>query len=188
MLAEHLIGINWADFLAVVIIARMCYIGIKTGIGIELFKVIGLWLATVISFQIYTTPLSDALNERLPALPLDAGDFFVFVCLVTIVILAVRIVRESFFLLVKIEAQSTVNRWTGLTVGFLRGLWICSLVFFALTISTIQYLEESTKASLLGHRLLVMAPHIYKGAYDGLISKFFPRSKINEEVFKAIER
>ena len=72
MLSKYLVGINWADFLIIGLIARMCFIGIKTGIGIELFKLLNLWLVTVISFHVYTTPLSDYLNQRLPALPSSA--------------------------------------------------------------------------------------------------------------------
>jgi hypothetical protein len=57
-----------------------------------------------------------------------------------------------------------------------------------MTISTVQYLETSAKSSLFGNRLIYMAPEIYKGTYNGLISKFLTNSKINEEVYRAIER
>ena len=188
MLSKYLVGINWADFLIIGLIARMCFIGIKTGIGIELFKLLNLWLVTVISFHVYTTPLSDYLNQRLPALPLDAGDVFVFVVLVTVVTLVMRIIRESFFLLVKIEAHNALDRWGGLLIGFLRGFWISSIALFIMTISTVQYLETSAKSSLFGHKLIVMAPNIYKSSFEGLISKFLVNGQLNEEVFKAVER
>lgn len=188
MLTKYIVGINWIDFLVIGIIARMCYIGIKTGLGIELFKLASLWLATVISYHIYTTPLSDLLNQRLPALPLDAGDVFVFCALLTVITIGIRIIRESFFLLVKIEAQNVLNKWGGLVIGCLRGFWIASIALFIMTISTVQYLEVSAKSSLFGHKLIGMAPNIYKGSYEGLISKFFVNSSINPEVFKAVER
>ena len=188
MLTKYVAGINWVDFFVISLIARMCYIGIKTGVGIELFKLFGLCLTTFIAFQIYTTPLSDLLNTRIPVLPLDAGDVFVFAVLVTVITLIVRIVRESFFLLVKIETHNKLDKWGGLALGLLRGFWISSIVLFVMTISTIQYLETSVKTSLFGHKIINLAPQIYKGSYLGLTSKFFPRTTLNEEVFKAVER
>ena len=187
MLTKYFIGINWVDFLMIAVILRMCYIGVKTGFIIEIFKLFSLWLVTVTAFHTYTTPLSDMLNQKLPALPLDAGDVFVFVALVVAVTLLIRIVRESFFLLIKIEAKNVLDKWAGLLIGFVRGLWICSIGLFIMTISTIQYLEVSAKSSLFGHKLIAMAPAIYKGSYEGLIGKFFP-GKLNPEPFRAVER
>jgi uncharacterized membrane protein required for colicin V production len=188
MLAKYLVGINWADFLIIGIIARMCFIGTKTGIGIELFKLLNLWLVTVISFHVYTTLLSDWLNSRLPALPLDAGDVFVFVALATVITIVLRIIRESFFLLVKIEAEGTFNKLSGLIIGAVRGLWISSICLFVMTISTVGYLEVSAKSSLFGHKLINLAPQIYKGSFEGLFSKFMPGAAVNEEVSKVLER
>jgi uncharacterized membrane protein required for colicin V production len=187
MLTKYFIGFNWVDFLMIVLIVRMCYIGIKTGVGIELFKLFSLWLVTVTAFHVYTTPLSDLLNEKLPALPLDAGDVFVFVALTVAVTLLIRIVRESFFMLVKIEAKSALDKWAGMAIGFLRGLWICSIGLFIMTISTIEYLEVSAKSSLFGHKLIAMAPTIYKASYEGVIGKFIPGT-LNPEPFRAVER
>lgn len=189
MLSKYLVGLNWVDLLIIGAIGRMCYIGIKTGAGIELFKLLSLWFATVVSFHIYTTPLSDYLNTKLPALPLDAGDVFVFCCLVTVITLLFRIIRESFFLLVKIEAHNAIDKWIGLAVGCLRGFWIASFGLFIMTISTVGYLETSAKSSLLGSKLIAMAPNIYKGSAEGFISKIIPSfGQPNEEVFKAVER
>ena len=187
MLTKYFIGINWVDFLIIAVVVRMCYIGIKTGAGIELFKLFSLWVATVTAFHVYTTPLSDMLNEKLPALPLDAGDVFVFACLITIITIIFRIVRESFFLLIKIEARNAADKWLGLSIGLLRGLWAASIGLFIMTISTVQYLEVSAKSSLFGHKLLAMAPTIYKASYEGFIGKLAP-GKLNPEPFRALER
>lgn len=188
MLSKYLVGINWVDILIAGLIIRMCYIGIKTGVAVELFKLLGLWIATVATYHVYTTPLSDRLNERVPALPLNASDAFVFVALLTACILVARMVRESFFLLIKIEAHNTLDRWAGFAIGFLRGLWIASIALFIMTISTIQNLEISAKSSLMGHKLINFAPSVYKGTFESIVAPFLKNPKINEEVFKAIER
>jgi uncharacterized membrane protein required for colicin V production len=188
MLAKYFVGFNWVDFLIVGIIVRMCFIGVKTGVGIELFKLLSLWLATVITLHVYTTPVSDLLNQKLPALPLDAGDVFVFIVLMTVIVLAVRIIRESFFLLVKIEAHNNLDRWGGFFIGAIRGFWIASIALFIMTISTIRYLEVSAKSSLFGHKIISLAPQIYKSSFEGLISKFLVQGQLNPEVSKALER
>ncbi len=188
MLSKYVVGINWVDFLIIGIIIRMLYIGLRTGIGIEFFKLIGVWLATILTFQLYSTPLADALHEKLPALPLDAADAFVFVSLLTIIILIVRMIRESFFLLVKIDAQNTLNKWGGLLLGCVRGMWIASLALIIMTISTIQYLETSAKSSLFGHRFINIAPRIYEVSHKIIISKLFPDKSINDQIFLVVER
>lgn len=166
----------------------MCFIGLRTGIGIELFKLFALWLATILTFQLYSTPLADMLNEKLPALPIDAADAFVFVTLLTIVILVVRMIRESFFLLIKIDAQNTLNKWGGLILGLVRGFWIASLVLIIMSISTIRYLEISAKSSLFGYRFINIAPQIYSTSHKIIISKFFPDAKINDQILSVVER
>ncbi len=188
MLTKYLVGINWVDFLVIGIILRMCFIGIRTGTGIELFKLLSLWFVTVISFHIYTTPLSDLLNEKVPALPLDAGDVFVFCCLLTVITLLFRIIRESFFLLIKLEAKNTLDKWVGLGIGCLRGFWVASIALYILTISTVGYLEVSAKSSLFGHKVLRMAPTVYKGSVNGLLNKILPYGAPNEEVDRALDR
>ncbi|MGE5279413.1 MAG: CvpA family protein [Deltaproteobacteria bacterium] len=188
MLTKHLTGINWVDLLILGTVLRMCYIGIRTGTGIELFKLLSLWFVTVIAFHVYTTPLSDYLNAKLPALPLDAGDFFVFGVLVTVVTILFRIIRESFFLLVKIEAKNTLDKWMALALGCLRGFWVASIALYIMTISTIQYLEVSVKSSLFGSRVLRMAPAIYENSVTGLLNKILPYGEPNGEVERTLER
>ena len=188
MLTKYLVGVNWVDFLVVGIILRMCFIGSRMGTGIEFFKLLNLWFVTVISFHIYTTPLSDFLNTKVPALPLDAGDVFIFCCLVTVTTLLFRIIRESFFLLIKVEAKATFDRVMGLAIGCLRGFWIASIALYIMTISTVQYLEVSAKSALLGHKVLRMAPSIYKNSVDNFVNKVLPYGKPNEEVDRALDR
>lgn len=188
MLAKYFVGINWADFVIIAIIIRMCFIGTKTGLAIELFKLFSLWLATVIAFQTYTTPLSDFLNTKVPALPLDAGDVFVFAVILTVVTIVIRIIRESFFLLVKIEAQDSFNRLSGFLLGLLRGAWVSSIALYIMAISTVEYLETSAKSALFGHKVILLAPSVYKGSYNGLISKLIPNLEVNPQVDKTLER
>lgn len=188
MLSKYIVGINWVDFLIIGIILRMCYIGLRTGIGIEFFKLLGVWIATMTTFQLYSTPLADMLHEKLPALPIDAADAFVFITLLTIIMLVVRMIRESFFLLVKIDAQNSLNKWGGLVLGFTRGIWIASLALMIMNISTIQYLETIAKSSLFGHRFINIAPQIYEVSHRIIISKLFPNTKVNDQIFQVIER
>lgn len=187
MLAKYVVGLNWVDFVILGLFARTCFIGTRTGIGVEIFKVIGLMFATLIACHFYTS-VSDLLSSKIPALPLNASDAFVFVVLVSVSIIIIRIIRESFFLLVKIEAHNTLDRWGGMALGFFRGFWISSLVLVSMGISTMSYMEASAKSSLFGHKFIAMAPAIYRGTYENIISKLFSSGSMNEEIFKAIEK
>ncbi len=188
MLSKYFIGINWVDFLVIGAVLRMCFIGMRTGVAIEAFKLVSLWFVTVISFHIYTSPLSDYLNSKLPALPLDAGDVFVFCCLITIITLLFRIVRESFFLLIKIEAHNALDKWAGLAIGCLRGFWVASIMLYIMVISTVQYLEVSAKSSLFGHKIVRLAPTIYETSYLNFVSKIIPYGDTNPQVSQALNR
>ncbi len=175
--------LNWVDFVIIIFFFRICYIALKNGFPVELFKFLGTIVSVYLALHYYTT-ISDFLDARLASniLSLDFLDVICFVLLVIIGYLAFVILRMAFLHVVKIEAISLLNRWGGLVLGLARGILWTGLVVYFLTISTIDYINESVKNSYLAKYNIEAPLVIYRGLWNGLCSKFMTQEKLNTNV------
>lgn len=175
--------LNWVDFVIIILFVRICYIALKNGFPVELFKFFGTIASIYLSLHYYTT-VSDFLDARLSSeiLSLDFLDVICFIVLVLISYLAFVILRMAFLHVVKIEAVSLLNRWGGLVLGLARGILWTGIITYFLTISTITYINESVKNSYLAKYNIEIPLVIYRSLWNGLSSKFMTREKINTNV------
>lgn len=187
MLYPYVSQFNWIDILIIICCLRMCYIGLKRGFGIELFKVINLIFCTFFALHFYLI-LGEFINNKISALPLEAASIFSYILLIFIITILFRILREGFFILVKSETTNTISKSLGLFIGFIRGLLISGLILFGLLISTMHYLEMSSSVSFFGPRLLKIPVQIYENLFYGVVSKIFPEQGFNQEIKNVIEK
>ena len=157
------------------------------GFGIELFKVINLIFCTFIALHFYLV-LGEFLNSKITAFRLEAAAIFSYVLLIFIITMLFRILREGFFILVKSETANTISKSLGLILGFTRGLLISGLILFGLLISTIHYLEMSSRSSFFGPKILKMPAKIYENLFYGVVSKIFPDQSLNQEIKNVLEK
>lgn len=175
--------LKWFDFFIIILLLRTCYIAVKCGIIIEIFKTLGLILAIFLSLHFYTA-VSESLNARfsMSAIPLEFLDFLVFVILAICGYFAFLILRMTFSRLVKTEAVSLFNKWGGLTLGILRGILLIGFVTYALVISSVIYLKTSVNNSYFGKTTLGIAPSVYRGLWEVIVSKFSAKDSYNQYV------
>lgn len=175
--------LKWFDFFIIILLLRICYIAVKCGIIIEIFKTLGTILAIFLSLHFYTA-ISESLNARfsISVIPLEFLDFLVFVLLAICGYFAFLILRMTFSRLVKIEAVSLFNKWGGLVLGILRGILLVGLVTYLLVISSVIYLKTSVKNSYLGKTTLTIAPSVYRGLWSVIVSKFSAKENYNQYV------
>lgn len=175
--------LKWFDFFIIILLIRTCYIAVKCGIIIEIFKTLGLILAIFLSLHFYTF-VSESLNARffISVIPLEFLDFLVFVLLAICGYFAFLILRMTFLRLVKTEAISLFNKWGGLTLGILRGILLIGLVTYALVISSVVYLKTSVNNSYFGKTSLSIAPSVYRGLWTVIVSKFSAKDSYNQYV------
>jgi hypothetical protein len=81
-------------------------------------------------------------------------------------------VRRLFSLFIKMEAVALLNKWGGLVLGIFRAVILASLVLCLLTISGFEYFKRSIEFSYSGSKIVKIAPAVYKGLWENIISKF----------------
>jgi len=180
---------NWVDIFVIILLFRICYIAIKSGFVVELFKFLGTVLAIYLSLHYYTA-LADLVTKYLSikeSMPLEFLDFIAFIILVIIGYFVFVILRQVFSQLIKTEAAPNLNRWGGLALGIVRGILFSGLIIFILVISSVSYFKNSAGNSYLGKRLLKVAPTTYTKLWNGLMSKFMTGEKFNQTILDVQE-
>jgi uncharacterized membrane protein required for colicin V production len=189
MLLNTLKQFNWLDIFLLVLIFRICYIALKGGFTVELFKFLGSVVAIYVSMHYYVS-LSDFLVQYLPIdkkTQLEFIYFIIFIILVFSAYMVFVLIRNAFNQLVKVEAVSTFNKWGGLILGAVRSILLSSLIVFSLAISNVSYLKDSVKHSYLGPRVFSFAPNTYFWIWNSVGSKFITFETQNDAVLKAQE-
>jgi len=183
MLLDILREINWVDIFVVIILLRVGYVAIKSGLPAEVFKFLGTIMAIYLSMH-YFHFLGDFLSVPSEGhnIPLEVLDLIGFLVLVVIGYSVFAILRMFLCQLVKMETVTILNRIGGFFLGIVRGCILASLIMFILFISTVGYLRTSVAKSYLGVRLFPVAPAIYTTLWNGLMSKFMVNEKFNKTV------
>lgn len=181
---EYIRQLNWIDILALIVLFRVSYISVKTGFPIELFKLFGTVFAIFFACHYYFRLGTFFLNRT----PLE-GEFllrvfslFAFIIIATSGYLIVMLIRRFITALIKMEAVSSLNRWGALTLGLVRALFLCSLLFFIFMISNIRYLNNRTADSLLGSRLFRVTPATYEVLWNSLAARLIDSKAFNGRV------
>jgi uncharacterized membrane protein required for colicin V production len=188
MLLSIIKSFNWIDILIIILVFRICYVAISKGFFVEFFK----FLASVFSVFInlhYYTKLGDTLDNlfKIKIISIEVWDFLAFFILWIGVSIFFCLLRQIFLILVRVEVVSILNKWLSFFLGLLRGLIMASLLMFLFCIPTINYLKKSVNHSYLGKRIVFISPSLYKGIFNGFVSKFMPQEKLNPTVSEILE-
>jgi uncharacterized membrane protein required for colicin V production len=165
----------------------MCYVGLKRGLGIELFKLVNLVFCSFVVLHYYSA-LGTFIQSKMPVLPIEPAIIFSYVLLILIITLLFRIFREGFFVFIKTEAIGNLSKYSGLLLGFVRGIIISAFIIFGLLISTVHYFELSARTSFFGSKIVVLPVKIYENIYQGFTSKIFRNQVFNQDVIKILEK
>jgi membrane protein required for colicin V production len=172
---------NWVDIFVVIIFIRICYVSLKSGFPVELFKFLGVVLAIYLSLHYYTSS-ADFIDARIKKVPLEFSNLFSFAVLAILGNLIFVLLRSIFYRFIHMEAVPQLNKWGGFILGIARGILVISLLTFILVMSNIGYLKRSVANSYSGEYFLRVAPNIYSGLWNNLISKFMTKEKFNKAV------
>lgn len=184
MLIGILKQLNWVDYFVIILLIRISYNGIKQGLPTEFFKTLGIIVAIFFSLHFYTG-WGKFLNQH-SILSSKVADFLAFIALIILINIAFFFIRVVFFRLIKVEAMGFLDKWGGGILGFIRGILVASLIILILNLSTIKYLGKSTKDSLSGGSLSVLAPKIYSLIFDNILIKFSPQAQPNEAIYEVL--
>jgi uncharacterized membrane protein required for colicin V production len=160
-LPEAFQRVNWVDVLTVILLLRTCYIGARTGLSEEVFKMVGVLLALYISMSFYS-PLGSKINGGF-SLPQNLVDGVSFLILILLCMLSLKLVALGVTKVVKLAFADKINQWGGFISGLLRGAILMSLLFALFGILQVDYLVKSVdERSLTGPYIKKIAPYVYQ--------------------------
>jgi len=138
------IKFNWVDIFFVIILFRTCYVGFKNGLLPEFFRLFGLFLAFVLSFNSYILA-SDFLAKHIKLTGLKADIIgFIFIFLITLLAFKLLAVLAD-KLLGNSENVSLANKIVGLALGLGRGIILIGLIYILFIHSPVNYFYKSAK-------------------------------------------
>ncbi|MDD5505285.1 MAG: CvpA family protein [Candidatus Omnitrophica bacterium] len=183
MVMSTVLQFNFLDILILIILFRICYVALKTGLAIEFFKLLGVLSAIYIASHYYTF-LSDIVQRWYvsQAIPIEFVDFIIFIILAVAVYLIFVLLRGAFYRFMKMEAAPELNKYGGLLLGLARGYFTIGLIIYVLMISSVSYLSNSVRHSYLGSRFTSVSAQAYNWSWSSIFSKFSPQEKPNTVV------
>lgn len=185
MLINILTQINAVDLIIAIILIRVCWTAVKTGVVTEVFKLLGTISATYLSLHYFTT-LADVMRGGKATKPmsLEFLDFLAFMLLVFLGYGFFVVARLAFARFIKAEAVPRLNRIGGLILGVVRGLIASSLIVFMLIICSVSVVKEMATASYFGRRITKISYSIYSGMWNGFFSKIMPHESVNQTLLE----
>lgn len=174
---------NFLDIVILIILFRICYIALKDGLAMELFKLLGVLSAIYISSHFYTSFSRIVKLRYVPeAISPEFVNFVIFILLACVGYTALAFLRVAFCRFMKMEAAPKLNKYGGLLLGLARGYFTIGLLIYVLMISNVSYLVGSVKHSSLGSRGISISSQTYNWIWESVFSKFFPQEKSNSVV------
>jgi len=176
---------NWVDVFFVILLIRICYVAIKNGFPIELFKLLGTLSAIYLSLHYYII-FPDYIVGRIGAknIPLEYLTFFSFVALAILGYFIFMLLRKVFSRFIQLEAVPNLNKWGSLILSVIRGFLLISLLIFIFVIAPWGYFGNSVNNSYSGKRLFKIAPATYTWMWNSIMSKFRTQEKFNDAILK----
>ena len=163
--------INWVDILIVILLIRTSYIGAKTGLSAEIFKIIGVLLGLYFGIKHYS--LIGSWIASSISLPPEVSEGAAFLTLVLISTASLRLVGLGLEKIVKLTFADKLSKWGGFVMGLLRGGLILSLLFMFFVIIQVDYLVKSVEErSLTGPFIQKIAPFTYQAIARASLSDF----------------
>lgn len=155
---------NWIDLVAVVLLVRLVYVGIQTGLASELVKLTALCLGILISFRLYQS-WGDWIATRTFLTHEWASVLVMLMAVVVVYLVSVSVLR----LIQKaatVQFAAILDKWGGAGAAVVRMCIIMSIGLVAL-----QQLPSDTlratieERSMSGKFLSRVAPVVYDVSY-----------------------
>ncbi len=153
--------INWVDIFVVILLIRTSYIGARTGLSVEFFKLVGIVVGLYCAIKFYSD-LGAWLTSKI-ALPTELADGISFLILIFASLITLKYVGLILSKVVKLTFADKVDKWGGFISGLFRGIILLSLLFMFLGILQIDYFTKSIEErSLTGPHIQSLAPWVYR--------------------------
>jgi uncharacterized membrane protein required for colicin V production len=185
MLFNILRQVNGVDLIIAIVLLRIGYTAVKTGVVTEAFKLLGTITATYLSFHYFTT-LGDFMRggQVTKSMGLEFLDFLAFVLLALLGYGFFLVARLAFGRFIKVEAVPRLNKIGALILGAVRGLLAASLIVFMLIISSVSVVKDMATGAYFGRSIYHVSFSLYSGMWNGFFSKVMPQESFNNTLLE----
>ena len=186
MIMKVITSMNWVDIFIAILIFRIIYCAIKKGLSVEVFKLLGTFLALYLAMHYYAR-LGNYFRKVMPGpptIPLEFWDLLALILLSLLGYAVFLVLREVISRMVKTQVISTLNKYGAAVLGMCRGLLLTGLLMFLFCNPTLGYTRISVNDSYLGQRFLTVAPGVYRFTWDNITSKFASGEEFNQSVLE----
>jgi len=143
--------VNWVDVLFLIIILRSIYVGAQKGFFTELFNILGVGIAIVLSIHFYSPGANLLLKYFF--IPLNISNLIAFMAVMFFVYLLFQLVENIIKKLIKIEIlpnfNKVINKIGGPVIGLCKGIAISIFIFLVLLLIPVGYVVNSAKVNFL---------------------------------------
>lgn len=176
--------LRWADIIVIVIVCRCIYIGIKRGLGVEIFKLTGILVSIFACVHYYTRV--GAFLSKPEIIPTDLANFVSFILVFVVFLFFSRLIRDMFLMLIKFQPIAALDKWAGAFLGGIRGIFLSGMILLIFIVSPIGFLDRGAKVSFFGIHTFGTVAKTYTFMIEKIVNPFFPEENFNEEFFEAM--
>lgn len=179
------LNINLIDAVMLGVIVRGIYVGCKSGLIAELFRLIGAVCSTFIILH-YDLPLGRFLQEKL-FISEKIQEFVAFVLLMAATFVLFFIMREGWLVIFKADPKLPWNKWGGAILSLATSYFVCGLLFLALVLFNNGFFNQQMGGSFSRRIWSQTSAKAYKACYDAFVRPFFPVEEFNPRMLKPLK-
>lgn len=172
---------NWVDVLIGCIILRSAFVGLRSDLIAESFKLTVVVLTTVFTLHYYTQ-LGSWFSEYVLVFQ-GHGDLVGFGIICSFILFFFYLMKEGWLILLKVKTSEFVDKWVGFAIALMGTYLICGLIIFALLLSNMTLFKGNARNSLFGFYLRNVAISVYETGYRYSISKVMRKEPFNRSVY-----
>lgn len=175
-------GFGLIDLIFLILWLRITYEAASKGIFVEIFKILALFINSVLTFQFYSL-LAGKISNKIPFLTEGYVKALTAILLFVVIGIIFGLIIKIIAALFKREEISFAEKMGALVFGFLRTIFLASVLVFFL------YLFPAQPHFINGYTSKIfknVAPKVYLMT-AGIYSKLSPQLAINTEVQRIYE-
>ncbi|MBI5416297.1 MAG: CvpA family protein [Candidatus Omnitrophica bacterium] len=183
-MADLKLNVNLVDVLVLCVFVRGFYVGWKSGLVAEFFRLVSILCSTFLVVHYYL-PLAQFLLEKL-FISEKICEFTAFTIAAGVVFVLFFLIREGWLMLFKSDTNSSVIHWGGAVLSLATSYFAGGLLFLALVLLNNNFWNRDLANSFSRVILSKTSVQVYQAGYTAFVKPFFPGEPVNARVLKLI--
>jgi len=177
---------NWLDVVYLILLIRVCYVAQERGSLVEIFKVLGLLIGILLSFENFNF-LGEFIRNQL-SIPPELINAVCFVALLIFGYFISMVFRDLILKFIKRKDKpAPLDKLAALVLGAFRASLIFSLVLLTLRLSGPENMRNDVKRSYLAPYFLELSSKTHLFIFNVIIKKIKPDFQANPTIQETLK-